>query len=692
MYVPKRNIEPVVVDVKRPAFNYAAGARRRTVDLRTVPLEPHKKNPRLLRSIGFAVLLSLALAGGAAVAKVASVRVFLSQKEHAIAEQFRASAGALKNLDMKSAQESLTSSLSDLQEVQTAVGAGSSLFNGIASVIPFVQNIGGFVSQLTTFNRNLISLSTSVEDLQTNGMHNFLHDGNAFLGELAALDGTIGNVLASTSGLKNSVSELQGVKGFGSLEPAMRDYYLSYGSELYGLQSFIGDLRNLLASPEEQRVLIMFQNDSEIRPAGGFLGSYGVLSVQGGEMKDLAVQDIYWPDSPLNFNLKLIPPKALQHTTTDWGARDANWFFNFPDSAEAVLSFLESSKVYAASSTKFAGAIAINTKVLETLIGAVGPLTLQGYDTTITKDNFLEVLQREVETGPDKQPGKNPKRILSVLAPVLLQRLEALSPDEVKALLGALGEHIANKDIMFYFRDNNIENALASYGVDGSVYTLPTGFWGSYLAVVNADVAGGKTDAVMKQNVEAWIDVGIDGSSVVNVAVKRSHTGTKNEDPWYQQDNKDYLKLFTNDGAELLSLQGNTVRPDVNGVYGKEYMTYPALAKIEATRVYLPDEGAWSMEEAGKEVFSTWLMTKMGETKELDMRFRDPAVGGFALAPGAVYQFVFDKQSGSETGLTVHVSAPVGYVWKEAGAPVYTADFPSVSKREIVNLTLMKKE
>ncbi len=692
MYVPKRNIEPMMVDVKRPGFNYAAGSRRRAVNLRLVPVEPKRKAyARVARNVGIVSLALVLIGGGIGLAKVGSIRHLVAQKEENITEQFRSSVRAMKELDMQNAKRSLAASLSDLQEVHAVFGTDTPLFRGIASIVPLVRNLGGFVSQLTSFNADLLNFSGVVEGLQEDGVQEFLHDGKALISRIGTLEAVTEKIRAGADALRDSTSKLSGIEGLQNIEPIMRDYYLSYGSTLYALSGFVNELKSLLASPEEQHILILFQNDSELRPGGGFLGSYGVLTVKGGQMQDFTVNDIYWPDHPLNFDLKLIPPKPLQRVTEDWGARDANWFFNFPDSAEAVLTLLEQSEVYAASSTTFTGAIAVNTRVLESLIAAVGPIPLDEYDMTVTRDNFLPELQREVETGRDKQPGKNPKKILSVLAPKLLERLEGLSPDGTSALMERVGEHVANKDIMFYFRNEVIENALVDYGVDGSVYTLPKGYWGSYLGVVNANIAGGKSDAVMSQDVEAWLDVGVDGSSVGNVAVRRTHHGTAGQDSWYQADNTDYLKLFVNDGSELLLMKGNDVRRDAVRTYGKEYETYPAVAAIEGTRIYLRDQGTWQTEEAGKEVFGTWLITERGETRELNFKYHTPGATGFALSEGKVFQFVFDKQSGSDTGLKIHVSAPIGYVWKETGAPVYTAEFPNVSKREIINLTLAKK-
>ncbi len=118
--------------------------------------------------------------------------------------------------------------------------------------------------------------------------------------------------------------------------------------------------------------------------------------------------------------------------TEDWGARDANWFFDFPTSAEVVSGMLEESKIYEEEGVKFEGVIGVNVDVLGTIVDLIGPIELPEYDLVIDEDNFLGELQREVETGKDKQEGKNPKKVLAVLAPKIMERLEDLSKSEME--------------------------------------------------------------------------------------------------------------------------------------------------------------------------------------------------------------------------------------------------------------------
>ena len=63
--------------------------------------------------------------------------------------------------------------------------------------------------------------------------------------------------------------------------------------------------------------------------------------------------------------------------------------------------------------TAFSGAIALNVNVVAEIIGSIGNLEIPEYGFTLTKENFLDEIQREVRAGDDRKEGE-PKRILKV--------------------------------------------------------------------------------------------------------------------------------------------------------------------------------------------------------------------------------------------------------------------------------------
>jgi hypothetical protein len=690
--VPKKNIQPILTDLRRPGFNYAKNSKP-VVDLSGLPqaadLEIGSRNlVRIFAGIGL-------VAGVFAVAMI-TVNILGAKdqiKEHALAimENFSVSSEALGNLETNEAVRRLEDNQQRLSVVESWFRSqrGETFLGALGSVWPALSRTGSALKNLATLNLDALEASKSLVDLQENGFSYFQTDGEKFLSLLRGIQGNLKNILEVGQELKNSVSDL---KNFGSFfseaDKIFGSQYLDKASELSRLDSFVGGLLELFGSDTDRHILLMFQNSAEIRPAGGFLGSYGVLTIKRGQMQNLLVGDIYNPDRLLE--AKYIPPEPLQRLTTDWEARDANWFFHFPSSARAVKTLLEESPITKEAGMRFDGVVALNIQVMESLLAFTGPIDLPEYDMVINEDNFLPELQREVETGKDKKPGQNPKRILSVLAPKLLEALSNLDGANKKELIKSLSEHISRKDIMFYSESPTLADFFRDTEVDGSVYDLPNGFWGSYLAVVNANLAGGKSDAFIKEQVSVQVDVGTDGASLVDLAIERYHGGKGEKDPWWRATNQNYLQVFTNLGSNLINLKGNTQRSPYRGSDYADYEYYPELQQIENTRVYSSKNYSWELIAHAKNVFASWFNVAAGETKTLEMRYQNPAPTPAPVEPGAVYTFIFEPQSGVRNSLEISVAAPLGYHWQENNAPVFVYENDDVVGRVFIKLTLEK--
>lgn len=696
--VPKNNVDPVLVDVKKPDFNYRHASEFSEINLN----RGSQKKKTDGRSFSFGSLATSLIAfgllgalvfGGVAFSSLSSTKVTVENQGQQAAQNFFQSIESFQNMNPSAAGESLEKSKNNLEAINSSLNQGPSkfAFNFLSGVVPVFKQAGGFLQELTSLNVKLINLSSNLEELKLKGFEYFRSDGDNLLTLLNESRTILREITTHMNTLRNTSSNLSDVSQFSNFNDVIQNYHLGYASDLYALEDFLGGLISLLSSDEEKRILLMFQNSSEMRPAGGFLGSYGEIIIENGEMKDLIVEDIYWPDHEMNFDLKLIPPQPLQRTTKDWGARDSNWFLDFPTSAETTMTLLESSKIYESEGIRFDGAVALNIEVLESFLEAVGPINIDEYSMTITPENFLPKLQEEVETGIDKQQGENPKKILSVIAPKLMDRLDNLSEEDQEFLVESVGEHVEDKDVMFYSRDNNINSFLSTTGVNGSIYDIPSNFWGSYLSVVNANVAGGKTDAFTDQSIDLRLDVMTDGSTVGNLEITRENNGNQRDEPWYDTENKDFLKVLTPPQSDLIFMEGNTDRGRYSEDYSSDYSYFKTLKPIEESRSWLSTYNAWETKEFGKKGFGSWLITPPGQERSLSLRYESSAREDFSFEEDKSFSFVFDDQSGVDTSLSVEINAPVGYKWEESDSQVFEQSFDNPKGREMIELTIKEK-
>lgn len=694
--VPVKNIEPIIVDVKKPNFNYARLKKSERLNLARVPQSPGSRISlfkKIILGIFFAGLVFIIAILIVAIGNIKDIKTTIAESGGQIVSNFTSSANALKNMEAGAAVDMLKAnnqSLTDINDIASG-GFGESIIQTIGNVIPIVKNAFGFLGKITNLNMTFLELAQKIQDLETNGFKYFQNDGQNLIVSLTDIHNLIQKINEETQDVKNTSSYLKNLSSFfNKIDDDISGQYLKYSSELYSWDKALVSLSNLLNTQTDRHLLIFFGNPSEVRPGGGFIGSYADITLSKGQMKNLDVRDIYDPDGQLD--LKVTPPEQLQTLTTDWGARDANWFFDFPTSAKTTIRFLEESKMYSEKNITFDAAIALNINVVKTMLAATGPIYLPDYKLTIDQDNLLLEVQRSVEAGADKKAGQ-PKKILKTLAPLLLEKLNSLDADGQKNLFDGIKNHLAKKDIMLYMKDQDLAGFLAGNDLDGAVFNLPNNFWGSYLAVVNANVAGGKSDAFIAEKVSANIDIDTNGNAFTNVQVTRTHNGNLEEDPWWKADNKNFIQIFTEPNSNLVVISGNDTKPKYQTMNyaNSNYSINPDLAAIEKTKVSIPGSNAWALNEFGKNVFATWMMLKAGQTKTLSVRYETPYNNPAPFEPEQTYTFIFERQSGVKNSLDVTINAPFRHYWAESNDTNFHYSNDDPDKRVIINLTLKKK-
>ena len=693
--VPKKNVEAILVDVKKPDYNYKRVPRVETVNLMRVPKAPLRSFHGFKKTfvlVASALFLLLATFSFFAFSRADDLKTVFAKSAASVAQNFSVSADALRSFEPDKASLVLEENGKELTALNDIFkkNFGQMLTSLLGNIVPAFKGAATLLGDVTSLNADLLSLTDKVAKLEQNGMRDFQSDGAALVTSITDIHNLILSLNKKMEAMRNTTAEFKGISPlFGQLDGFLSGGYLKYSGQIHELDQFLGGVLALLQSGGEQHVALLFQNVAEVRPGGGFVGSYADLTIENGQLKNIDVHDIYDPDGQLD--LKVVPPTEIKTMSRNWGARDANWFFDFPTSAKTILYFLENSKMYSEKGIIFDGVIGMNINVFQSILDVTGSIPLPDYNLVITSDNFLNEIQREVETGADKQAGE-PKRILKVLAPLVLERLKGMVDWQVRSLVEALRRHIAQKDILIYMKNPAIANFVAKSAADGSVYQLPNGFWGNYLAVVDANIAGGKTDVHINQSVDARIDVDTNGNTFTDLSIVRTHTGNTQKDPWWRVTNKNFLQVFANPNSSLVSVAGNDVKNlfstynyDANG-----YLRLPELQNIEDTSVYSSIYRTWTMRAFGKTVFGMWSFLPAGQTETIAVRYQTPGGDRPDVTAGSVYSFIYERQSGVRTKLEITFSAPLGFIWKESGTPIYTYTNDDPDGRVQFVLTLAK--
>ena len=117
-----------------------------------------------------------------------------------------------------------------------------------------------------------------------------------------------------------------------------------------------------------RQYLLLFQNDAELRPTGGFWTAYGILKVDKGKVTPVASDDIYSLDAKLKSTIPAPRPILAYHINVPYlNIRDMNISPDFPTAIDTMLPYFQ--KV---NSDKFDAVIGIDTQVLVDFVKVLG--------------------------------------------------------------------------------------------------------------------------------------------------------------------------------------------------------------------------------------------------------------------------------------------------------------------------------
>lgn len=579
----------------------------------------------------------------------------------------------LQNLDPQSAAHTFAS-LQDpsRSDVGALLGGFGLLFRGGADALTAFSDLSNGLGVLA---QELTTIETNAFGLLATG------DGAPLVRDLKSLQATVGVIDDASNKLSDAASFAGGLSSLGG-----GDIYLSLKAQVEGVKKFLDIFVPWLADEKPHHILVFLDNPSEIRPGGGFLGSYADVTIASGTVTDVAVHDI--ADVDTAFTQNITPPKPLQLAVTRWRPADANWFFDFPTTASKTIAFFEASSLYAKTSTTFDGAIAISPNVVSDLLAITGPIAIGKPTTTFTADNFVVQIQKIVQNG-QATSATYPKQVLRDLSQALFAKLASSTEASRQDILSTMLDWAANRDAMVYMKNPDLEAFLDSYGATGASFEIPQKFNGDYLAVVDANVGGGKSDLYVSSTVTYTGVLNEDGTLTSHLSVARKHNGDKSPYWWYKTTSQDYLQVFVPAGVTLVNATGGAqkkITAKVNYAKGG-YSTDPLVASIEATETgFFNFPSLSSHEEDGKKVFTTWMVIKAGAkaTTTLDYTHRLFIAPG----PGVGYQFVFEKQAGTVRHYDIEVDAPLGYIFAENKLASFLYSSDDIPGRLVVNLTL----
>lgn len=295
-----------------------------------------------------------------------------------------------------------------------------------------------------------------------------------------------------------------------------------------------------LGAEDRRRYFFGAANPAEVRGTGGLIGSYAILTADGGELE--------LSEFATTGKLPVLASEDVAAPNEDFARRydqfggagflsNINMTPDFPSAAVAIENHYER-----ATGERLDGVVVVDPFALEALLELTGPARVPGIGTIAAEGVVPFLANRAYETFDDKTQRQS---VLGDVAEAVLDRFlagEIMAPPAT--VLMTLGEAAGARRLQFHASDDAVQEGLHAAGLTGG---LPSTSEGDFLAVVPNNGAANKADYFMGWRVdyEVWLEEG--GGARAQVKVE-GHNGTPQKGPrrYVIGPNVDYLQAGDN--------------------------------------------------------------------------------------------------------------------------------------------------
>ncbi len=301
--------------------------------------------------------------------------------------------------------------------------------------------------------------------------------------------------------------ELSGVAGIDDIVAPFETVLAKLKVGVDFLVPFAGIAREFAGLDGDRQFLILFLNNTELRPTGGFLGTYGLMIIRDGDMKSMTTDDTYAVDALVSGNpaYTAASPAPIRDYLEQsvWFFRDSTWSPDFAAGAADATALLRQEVAASGQPVpQIHGAFGMTTTFLNNLLAFVGPVTIDGQ--TFTSENAADLLEYQVEIAFEQKGVErtNRKDIVGELTNALLDKLLETPSSRFEEVFGLLSDGFERKEIALYSKDSETQAVLDDAGWSGKV---SQGSASDVLMVVDANLGSLKSDPVVKRSIDYTI-------------------------------------------------------------------------------------------------------------------------------------------------------------------------------------------
>jgi len=400
---------------------------------------------------------------------------------------------------------------------------------------------------------------------------------------------------------------------------------------------------------ESKTYLFLLQNNNELRPTGGFIGTYGILKLQDGEIVTFDTDNVYNLDRAPQYIIQEPSPEPIAKYLEQpyVSLRDVNWAPDFPTTAEkAMYMYHEDYRIWQELKEsgqpvvgeldieiielipyepELDGVIAMTPEVMEGLLELTGPIVVEG--RMFSADNFQDELEYIVgrEYKELDIPISERKEIIKKLADHVILKLMSMPFHKITDVLEVGFDALDEKQVLMYSTDAELQDLILERNWGGEIIQTEN----DYLMVVDSNLASLKTDQFVEREIEYTLEW--QGNDLIaNVSI----TYQNNADfTWRSSRLRSYTRVYVPQGSVLLNHNGAMEDDKVKDPEGT-----PGEVKVA--------------DEFGKTYFGAFISIEPHEIGVLSFEYKLPQRIKDQITNGN-YQLLVQKQPGVIHDLTL---------------------------------------
>jgi nucleoside-diphosphate-sugar epimerase len=353
------------------------------------------------------------------------------------------------------------------------------------------------------------------------------------------------------------------------------------GTESFkAVNSFLPDL---LGVDERKRYLILFQNEGEIRSTGGWLTSYGIVGVEGGQIRELFVDDIYNADGTLKVqNKRFTPPRSMSNALelTNWPFSLVNWHPDLSDTLTEAEPFIYE----LGKGSSLEGLITIDVSFVEELLERWGGIEVPGETELITSENLnSKIFQMHEEF----VPGSSQKTtFLANLANEIVKKLLSMNVADLMGIADIFEKTLNEKHLQATFKNKDAYNFFSSRDWANSM----SNEYNDAPISIDWNWGGNKANLYLDKNYSLTINVKDEDTVDFIYSITVENSSTENVYP--EGDYINYQRIYIPPQAKILR---------ISGIEENDYSVY---------------------RESGFKVIGGWFNTPIESINTLDVSYR----------------------------------------------------------------------